>query len=91
MLEQLGHDAPSDRDLYMLALDRIEELPVDFRLPSKHFVCLVVGDTRHLGDGDIHRFADTLLRRGCCLPMCMGPRLVPSPRALRRRDSYVGV
>ena len=72
-LEQLGHDALSDRDLYMLALDRIEELPADFRLPSKHFVCLIVGDTRHLGDGDMHRFAGTLLRAGAVYLCAWGP------------------
>lgn len=63
-LEQVGHDALSDRDLYLLALDRIEELPAGFRLPSKHFVCLIVGDTRHLGEGDLHRLAAALLRAG---------------------------
>ncbi len=72
-LEQLGHDAISDRDLYMLALDRIEELPADFRLPSRHFVCLIVGDTRHLGEGDIHRFAATLLRAGAVYVCAWGP------------------
>lgn len=72
-LDQVGHDAPSDRDLYMLALDRIEELPADFRLPSKHFACLIVGDTRHLGEGDIHRFAGTLLRAGAVYLCAWGP------------------
>ncbi len=64
MLEQLGYDTYSNRDLYRLELDRIDELAVDFRLPSEHFVCLIVGDTRHLSDGDLHRIADTLLRGG---------------------------
>lgn len=45
----------------------------DFRLPSKHFVCLIVGDTRHLGDGDMHRFAGTLLRAGAVYLCAWGP------------------
>ena len=72
-LEQLGHDAVSDRDLYMLSLDRIDELPSDFRLPSKHFACLTIGDTRHLGDGDIHRFVGALLRAGAVYLCAWGP------------------
>ena len=72
-LEQLGHDVLSDRDLYVLAVDRVEELPAGFRVPSQHFVCLVVGDTLRFGEGDLHRLAETLLRAGAVYLSVWGP------------------
>ena len=57
----------------MLTLDRNEELPPTFRLPSKHFACLVVGDTRHISDGDVHRFVSTLLQAGAIYLCAWGP------------------
>jgi hypothetical protein len=57
----------------MLALDRVDDLPSDFRLPSRYFACLIVGDTRHLPDGDVHRLASTLLRAGAVYLCAWGP------------------
>ncbi|MEM7465441.1 MAG: hypothetical protein AAF387_01005 [Pseudomonadota bacterium] len=72
-LLQLGHDVDSERDLYSLELNQLQEFPSNFRLPSKHFVCLTVGDTSHLSDRDLHGLADTLLRSGAVYLSFWGP------------------
>ena len=72
-LERLGHDAASDRDHYLLALDRIDELPAGFRLPSKHFACLIVGDTRQISDSDMMQFVTALLQAGAVYLCAWGP------------------
>jgi hypothetical protein len=70
---EVGYDVATDRELFLLELDRLEELPAKLRIPSRHFVCLLVLDGRADLPGDVHRCAATLLGQGAVYLCVWGP------------------
>jgi hypothetical protein len=69
----VGYDAATERELFVLELDRLEELPVRLRIPTRHFACLLVLDGRHTKAGDLHRCAASLLDQGAVYLSVWGP------------------
>jgi hypothetical protein len=69
----VGYDTATDRELFLLELDRLEELTSPLALPARHFACLLVLDGRRVGAGDLHRCAATLLAKGAVHLSVWGP------------------
>jgi len=70
---EVGYDAATDRELFLLELDRLGELPAELRLPTRHFACLLVLDGRAALAGDVHRAAANLLSEGAVYLSIWGP------------------
>jgi hypothetical protein len=71
-LTRLGLDAASDRMLFLLEADSMEEVP-PIVLGSKYFVSLVVCDASLQCAQKITELALTLLKAGCVYFCCWGP------------------
>jgi hypothetical protein len=69
----VGYDTATDRDLFLLELDRLDELPAKLRVASHHFACLLVLDGRAVGTRDLHRCAANLLHQGAVYLSVWGP------------------
>ena len=69
----VGYDPPTERELYVLELDRLEELPARLGIPTRHFACLLVLDGRQTKAGDLHRCAASLLDQGAVYLSVWGP------------------
>lgn len=62
--ELVGYDDATDRELYVVECDPLDALPPTVRVPSRHYVCLLAGDTTKLSDAAIHRVAAAVLGGG---------------------------
>jgi len=71
--ELLGHDARLDRDLYRVARASVAELPEALRVPSRHYVALVLADATAWSDAQAHRLAACLLGGGAVHVSVWGP------------------
>ncbi|HME68727.1 MAG TPA: hypothetical protein VKM54_02550 [Myxococcota bacterium] len=69
----VGYDTATDRELFLLELDRLDELPAKLRIPTRHFACLLVLDGRATQAGDLHRCAANLLGQGAVYLAVWGP------------------
>ena len=69
----VGYDAATDRELFLLELERLEELPEMLRIPSRHFALLLVLDGRAVEPGELHRSAAHLLGQGAVSLSVWGP------------------
>jgi hypothetical protein len=63
-VERLGRDDVAERDLFMLELDRIEDLPGDLQLPGRYFACLLAWNASGVSDDMIAAVARKLVREG---------------------------
>jgi hypothetical protein len=61
----MAHDDVSERELYLLEVDQLAEIPKTVFLSSKYFVCLTVADNTMFQDVEIRNLARTLLESGC--------------------------
>lgn len=68
---RLGWDEASGRELFALALGSLDD-PPPIRLPSRHWLCLVAGDTHRATDGEIHALARRLLDGGAVYVVVWG-------------------
>jgi len=73
VVEAVGYDAATDRELFLLGLDGVGELPAKLRLPTRHFACLLVLDGRPAPAGDVQRTALRLLQEGAVYLSVWGP------------------
>lgn len=73
---EVGYDSATDRELFLLELDRLDELPAKLRIPTRHFACLLVLDGRVPLAGDVHRAATNLLGAGAVYLSVWGPGCV---------------
>jgi hypothetical protein len=71
--ERLGHDGVSDRDLFLLALPRSEDLPGSLSLATSRFVCLLAWDARAASTDEIATLARRLLNAGAVYVCAWGP------------------
>jgi len=69
----VGYDGATHRELFLLELDRLEELPAKLGLPTPHFACLLVLDGRTARGGEVHRCAARLLDQGAVYLSVWGP------------------
>ncbi len=69
----VGYDAATDRELFLLELDQLDELPAKLCMPTRHFACLLALDGRTVGPGDLHRSAANLLGQGAVYLTVWGP------------------
>jgi hypothetical protein len=69
----VGYDIATERELFVLELDRLEEFPATLRIPTRQFACLLVLDGRQVKAGDVHRCAATLLGQGAVYVSVWGP------------------
>jgi len=71
-LLSVGYDVATDRELFLLELDRLEA-PAKLRIPSPYFACLLVLDGRAAQAGDVHCCAARLLDQGAVYLSVWGP------------------
>jgi len=69
----VGYDSATERELFLLELDRLEQLPARLRLPTRHFACLLVLDGRGTCAAELHRCAANLLGQGAAYLSVWGP------------------
>jgi len=72
-LERLGRDDVTERDLFMIHLDRIDDLPDDLQLPSRYFACLLAWDANGVSDAEIAAAARKLITQGGIYFCTWGP------------------
>jgi len=72
-IESLGRDDAWERDLFMIELDRINELPDNLQLPSRYFACLLAWDARQISAGEIQSVARKLIAQGAAYFCLWGP------------------
>lgn len=72
-LETFAPHPDSERHLYGVTAEFIDEWPAELELASPHFVALVACDPRDLMDKDIEQFAKTLLAQGARYIAVWGP------------------
>lgn len=70
---QFGKDSVTDRDLYMIEVTRLDELPDDLQLPSRYFVCLLAWDAREVSSDEIGAVARKLISQGGVYFCTWGP------------------
>jgi len=63
-VEHLGRDDVTERDLFMIELDRIDDLPDDLQLPSRYFACFLAWDASGVSHDVIGAVAQKLVRQG---------------------------
>jgi hypothetical protein len=73
MLEKLGFDEPSARNLFALSLETPESFPDGLTLSSPRFVCLLAWDSREVDEERIAAFAAKLLDVGAVYVCVWGP------------------
>jgi hypothetical protein len=59
-----GFDTLTGRDLFCIAVDQAGDIPEQFVLPSRRFVCLVAWDSSGADERSIQRLAQTLVASG---------------------------
>ena len=69
---RVGFDPTTKRELFVLELDSLAELPVSIRLASPRFVCLLAWDAARSSDQELAQVADWLLRSGAVYVCCWG-------------------
>ena len=73
MLEKLGFDEPSARNLFALSLETPESFPDGLTLSSPRFVCLLAWDLRDVDIERITELAAKLLNAGAVYVCAWGP------------------
>jgi hypothetical protein len=73
-VERFGLSGSSSRHLVLVRVPRFDAVEADFAVPSKHFVAVVLGDATRPTDGDLHRFAISVLAQGAVYVVVAGPR-----------------
>ena len=69
---RVGFDPTTKRELFVLEVDSLAELPVSIRLASPRFVCLLAWDAATSSDQELTQLADWLLRSGAVYVCCWG-------------------
>jgi hypothetical protein len=69
----VGYDVATERELFLLELEGLDQLPAKLRLPTRHFACLFVLDGRAARAGELHRCAANLLNQGAAYLSVWGP------------------
>jgi hypothetical protein len=63
-IKYFGKDDLTERELYLLSLDTSINIPKDIQLPSKHFACFIVWDSKNNSIQEISDLAKTLIKNG---------------------------
>jgi hypothetical protein len=63
-VEALGRDDGWDRDLFMIELDGINELPENLRFRSRYFACLLAWDASKASENEIRAVGQKLIDQG---------------------------
>jgi hypothetical protein len=72
-VEALGRDDTSERDLFMIELDGINELPDNLRFRSRYFACLLAWDAREVSEDQIRSLGQNLIDQGAAYFCLWGP------------------
>lgn len=72
-LVHVGFEAFSERELFVIEVARLDEVPPDFVLPSRYFACLLVCDTTTISETEVADLARRILEAGCVYIFCWGP------------------
>ena len=73
ILQFHGNDCPSERPIYSLALEHIDELPTLSIGESNHFVCCIFSVWKHYTDDQIKQLGKSLILQGCTYFNIWGP------------------
>ncbi len=71
-MKHIGRDLQRGRDMYMAVVSSAEDVPADFRLPTKYFLAMIVWDSATSSVDSISRLVEALLRSGCVYIDCWG-------------------
>jgi hypothetical protein len=63
-VERLGRDDGTERDLFMMELDRMDDFPNDLQLPGRYFACLLAWNASGVSDDVIRAVAQKLVQQG---------------------------
>jgi hypothetical protein len=72
-LERVGYDDVSERELFVLELETLEDFPQDLSLPTRRFVCVLAWDASKVTTDQIAALARQLLHRGAAFVCAWGP------------------
>ena len=73
LIESLGNDKVTGRDLYLLGVPSLESLPERLTLATEHCVCLLASDASQLSTKLVFRAAEQLLAFGAVYICSWGP------------------
>jgi hypothetical protein len=73
LCEKIGRDDGSDRDLFLLAISRPQDMPRVISVSTPRFVCLLAWDARAVGVEEISAIARQLLDAGAVYVCVWGP------------------
>ena len=63
-IEYIGKDDLTERELFLLPLDTSINIPKVIQLPSKHFTCFIVWDSKNNSIQEISDLVETLIKNG---------------------------
>jgi hypothetical protein len=72
-IERFGTGGTFDRELLLLELTELAQLPDRLPIESPHFVCLILCDATGITTAEIARFSESLLSQGAVYLLCWGP------------------
>jgi hypothetical protein len=70
--ERVGADQDGC-ELFVLDVSRLDQVPDDLAIGSRYFLCLLALDARGVGDDQVIRAAERLLRQGAVFVCSWGP------------------
>jgi hypothetical protein len=71
-MRHVGRDLQLGRDTFLAVVPSAEDVPADFRLPTKYFCAMVVWDSATASVDSVSRLVESLLRSGCVYVSCWG-------------------
>lgn len=72
-IQKIGRDPLTERDLYFLSINGINEIPNDINLSSPNYVCLIAWDSQQSTVEDISSVAESLIKNGGSYFCTWGP------------------
>ena len=64
LIEYIGKDDLTERELFLLSLETSIKIPEVIQLPSKHFTCFIVWDSKNNSIQEISDLVETLIKNG---------------------------
>jgi hypothetical protein len=71
--EYLGREDVHERELFMIEIDRIDQLPADLHLPCRYFACLLAWDATEVSADTIRSVGQKLIGQGAAHFCLWGP------------------
>ena len=64
VITKVGFDPLTERELYSLSIDRLDEIPESINLSSEHFACFIAWDSESTSVDEISKLVEVLIKNG---------------------------